>query len=66
MCDEYHNALQKSSTPVKTVRIKVFVFRAVIFEREVQELDEELGEDDELMDLPDDGLVGASLSRLVL
>ncbi|GLC52329.1 hypothetical protein PLESTB_000617000 [Pleodorina starrii] len=55
MCDEYQNALQKSSTPVKTVRIKVFVFRAVIFEREVQELDEELGEDDELLDLPDDG-----------
>ncbi|GIL83714.1 hypothetical protein Vretifemale_12455 [Volvox reticuliferus] len=49
MCVEYQNALQKTSTPVNTVRIKVFVYRAVIFEQEVQELDEELGEDDELM-----------------
>ncbi len=35
MYDEYLNALQKPSTPVKTLRIKVFVFRAVIFEQEV-------------------------------
>ncbi|KXZ47269.1 hypothetical protein GPECTOR_36g121 [Gonium pectorale] len=46
MRDEYVTALQTSSS-VKTVRIKVFVFRAVIFEREVQEQDEELIANDE-------------------
>lgn len=47
MYDEYLNALQKPSTPVKTLRIKVFVFRAVIFEQEVQDQGDD---DEEVMD----------------
>ncbi|GFR41774.1 hypothetical protein Agub_g2533 [Astrephomene gubernaculifera] len=60
MRDEYVNALQKPSTPVKTVRIKVFVFRAIIFEREVQDLEEELDDEDELMDDGVDGELQSS------
>ncbi|GIL52043.1 hypothetical protein Vafri_8003 [Volvox africanus] len=59
MCVEYQNALQKTSTPVNTVRIKVFVYRAVIFEQEVQELDEELGEDELMSNVGVDDLLSS-------
>jgi hypothetical protein len=56
MHEEYQSALKKPGTPLKTLRIKVFVFRAIIFEREVQGLEEELSDEaDELVGLLDGG-----------
>lgn len=49
MKDEYAHAV--GDTRSRTVRLKIYVFRAVIFEREVQDQDAEL-EDEELMEEP--------------
>ncbi|KAG2429136.1 hypothetical protein HYH02_014173 [Chlamydomonas schloesseri] len=49
MKDEYAHAVGDARS--RTVRLKIYVFRAVIFEREVQDQDAEL-EDEELMGEP--------------